>query len=96
VVLPDGEPVGTVNVPLIEPGVEIEQVLPGMSVGGEPKKIWHPLSVKLKLVPVTATDVPMGPAESESVTDVVVTVKGTGIDACCTIVELCMVTVCVT
>jgi hypothetical protein len=59
-------------------------------------KIRHDWSVKLKLLPATVTEVASGPAGGESVTDVVVTVKGTEIDPCSTMVELDMVTVCVT
>lgn len=99
-VLPDGVAgdVGTVKVPLITPGPVTTQVIPEMGARGtgEPRKIWHDWSVKLKPVPVTVTEVPSGPAEGESVTDVVVTVKGTEIDPCCTKAALDMVTVCVT
>jgi hypothetical protein len=96
--LPDGVVDGTVKVPLIAPGPLTTQVIPEMGVPGTgvPMKIWHPWSVKLKPLPVTVTEVPTGPAEGERITDVVVTVKGTEIDPCCTIVELDMVTVCVT
>ena len=97
-VLPDGVRGGTAKVPLITPGAETTQVINEMGVPGTgvPMKIWHDWSVKLKPVPVTVTEVPTGPAEGERITDVVVTVKGTEIDPCCTLVELDMVTVCVT
>jgi hypothetical protein len=98
IVLPDGVEDGTAKVPLITPGAETTQVIPKMGVPGTgvPMKIWHDWSVKLKPVPVTVTEVPTGPSEGERTTDVVVTVKGAEIDPACTIVELDMVTVCVT
>jgi hypothetical protein len=97
-VLPEAVPDGTVKVPLITPGALTTQVLPeiGVAGAGVPMKIAHDWSVKLKPLPVTVTEARSGPAVGESVTDVVVTVKGTEIDPCSTIVELDMVTVCVT
>jgi hypothetical protein len=66
---------GTVKVPVIEPGVATEQVLPDIGVKLEPQKIAHAPSTSLKLLPVTTTDAPTGPKFGVSNMDGVITLK---------------------
>jgi hypothetical protein len=80
--LPCVAPSGTAKVPVIEPGVATEQVLPNIGVKLEPQKIAHAPSISLKLLPVTATDAPAGPKFGDSNMDGVTTLKALETESC--------------
>jgi len=84
---------GTVKVPVIEPGVATEQVLPDIGVKLEPQKIAHAPSISLKLLPVTAIDAPTGPKFGVSNMDGVTTEKVLETESCPTRLGLFIVIV---
>lgn len=85
-------PLATTKEPVTEPEAT-EQTPPEMVKPAE-GTIKQPLSFKLKVLPVTVTVVPMGPAAGESVIVGLFTVNVVESDPCCTQDAPDMVTVC--